>query len=80
VGSSGDEVSIFVVPNNDADPFLQLYGVEAETISSFIDQGGAGEAESLEEFTLPADGVYSIHVGEFDYGAAQYQISVVKNN
>jgi hypothetical protein len=80
VGSSGDEVSIFVVPNDDADPFLQLYGVEAETISSFIDQGGAGEAESLEEFALPADGVYSIHVGEFDYGAAQYQISVVKNN
>ena len=46
-GEIDDTITLAIIPNDDGDLFLELYGSEAENISGFVDDGLAGEQEQL---------------------------------
>lgn len=75
---TGDKVTIAVAPDTTTDAFLKVYDVDAEDLSGFIDQEGTGAAEEY-AFTVPADGLYSIRIGEFDFQEMRYTITLIKN-
>lgn len=77
-GTAGDNVTITITPGAGQDAFFKLYDTNAVDMDYFIDEGDVGEAETF-SFTLPVTGLYSIHVGEFNYGAMGYTIVLVKN-
>ena len=79
-GQEGDVISINLSPMDESDLFLELYGPDAERISEFIDDGTSGEAESIVDFVLPATGLYSIRIGEFDFLSATYEIELLSND
>jgi hypothetical protein len=73
----GDSVSFTIAPVGDGDPYIELYDPNAERIL-ILDDYGAGEPESVENFPVLDSGLYSIRVGEFDFLPMDYQISVSK--
>jgi hypothetical protein len=77
-GTAGDQITVLATPQDDMDPFLELYGPDGELISDFIDEGVAGEAEEL-VFTLPETGLYAIRLGEIDFEAGLYTIRLTRN-
>ena len=78
-GSVGDQILITAVPDSSTDVFLELYGPNADLISAaFISVGTEGVTEEL-EFTLPEDGLYSIRVGEWDFAAGSYELTLTEN-
>lgn len=77
VGTAGDTVTIRITPSDNGDFFILLYGVDGVLVVDFYNETGAGEVEELLSFTLPATGMYSIHLGEFNYGASNYTISLL---
>jgi hypothetical protein len=79
-GQEDDVITINLTPQGSSDLFMELYGPDAERISQFIDDGNPGEAESLADFTLPATGIYSIRIGEYDFQPTTYQIELLGNN
>ena len=76
-GDMGDSVTIEITPNDASDLFLELYGIDAERLED-VDTGGSGDAETL-SYTLPADGLYAIRVGEFNFDLANYTLTLTKN-
>ena len=79
VGRTGDQISVTAVPDTVTDVFLELYGPDADRISNpFISVGGNGVTEQI-EFTLPQDGLYSIRVGEWNFAAGTYQLTLTDN-
>ncbi len=79
VGRTGDQIAVTAVPDADTDVFLELYGPDADRISNpFISVGGNGVTEQI-EFTLPEDGLYSIRVGEWNFAAGAYQLTLAEN-
>ncbi|MCB8944889.1 MAG: pre-peptidase C-terminal domain-containing protein [Ardenticatenaceae bacterium] len=78
-GNTGDQITITVDPDDTTNVFLELYGPDANRISNpFISSGGDGVTEVL-EFTLPEDGLYSIRVGEWDFGAGSYELTLIES-
>jgi hypothetical protein len=75
-GNSGESVTITILPNDNRDLFLELYGIDGTNLSGFVDDRAGGEQEELAGFVLPGTGVYSIRVGEYDFGASSYQFSL----
>lgn len=73
----GDLISLRVTPNNQSDPYLELYD-PAGTRLQTIDNTGTNETELLEDFEADTTGLYSIRVGEFDFGEMTYQILLTK--
>ncbi len=78
-GTLNDTVTITVIPQDASDLFLEFYGADATSISGFIDEGAGGEQEQLLEFVLPDTGMFSIRVGEYDFGQSSYQIVLTVN-
>jgi hypothetical protein len=78
-GNTGDSVTITVVPNDNGDLFLELYGANGDKISDFVDDGQGGQQEQLALFELPEYGIYTIHVGEYNFSQSNYQLSLTKN-
>jgi hypothetical protein len=76
-GGSGDSITITVIPDVSGDLFIELYGVNGQNISGFIDDGIGGEQEQLLDFMLPDAGMYSIRVGEYDFLPSGYQIELL---
>ena len=74
---SGESVSFTIAPVGDGDPYIELFDPNAERIL-VLDDYGAGEPESLENFTVLDSGLYGIRVGDFDFLPMDYQISVSK--
>lgn len=79
-GQEGDVITINLNPMDDSDPFLELYGPDAERISESIDDGTNGEGESLVDFELPATGLYSIRVGEWEFLPMTYELELLGND
>lgn len=75
MGTAGDHIRLQLTPVGNADLFMKLYDPAAEDITGFIDEQGAGEVEIF-TFTLPDTGLYSVRVGEFEYLAAEYTLSL----
>jgi hypothetical protein len=76
VGSAGDVISFTITPNKSADLFFDMYNPAGEKVVNFTDKGVNGEAESLANYRLGDSGIYSIRVGEYDFEAANYTISL----
>ncbi|MCA9937773.1 MAG: PPC domain-containing protein [Anaerolineales bacterium] len=78
MGNQGDSIAILVAPNdNESDVFFELFGPDAtDLLGEPVDDGGAGVPEFLISFTLPETGFYAIHVGEYNFAAADYSISL----
>lgn len=77
-GTAGDTITITVAPQDSSDVFFELYGPNAQNLTDFVDDGVAGETETLAAYSLPTTGFYSIRIGEFDFMAASFQITVTK--
>ncbi|MCI0399438.1 MAG: hypothetical protein L0332_03935 [Chloroflexi bacterium] len=74
-GTAGEEIVITVIPSDNSDLFLRLFSVDESLIEEFYDENGAGEEEVL-VLTLPQTGLYSLLVGEVNFGQASYQVLV----
>jgi hypothetical protein len=73
-GAAGQTVTISVVPTDDSDLFLNLFGTNGVSLVRFHDETGSGEPEELISYMLPDTGIYSLRVGEFDFQSASYEI------
>ena len=72
----GDEtVSFTVSPDSSGDLYVELFGPKGTRLLT-LDDNGEGEPESLENYHLLSDGLYGIRVGEFDFTAMDYQITI----
>lgn len=78
-GNSQEVVNINVAPTDQGNLFIYLYGPEGDVLQQGIDDAGAGGAEQILNFRLPATGMYAIRVGEFDYEPANFTILVSRN-
>ena len=75
-GLEGDQILITAAPDNATDVFLELYGPNAERLSpGFVSVGGSGVMEQL-QWELPEDGLYSIRVGEWNFRAGTYTLTL----
>lgn len=77
-GTLGEIVTITAEPMDNGDLFLYLHGIDASILIDFFDETGPGEVEQLEGFALPATGLYTIRIGEYDFNATQYEITVTR--
>ena len=75
--SDGESVNMSVTPSGQGDPYLELYGPDAARLLT-IDNTGSGETEPLENYSILANGMYAIRVGEFDFAEMSYQITLSK--
>jgi hypothetical protein len=73
----GNSVSFTIAPVGDGDAYVELFGPDGQRMLT-LDENGAGEPESLENYTVLDSGLYGIRVGEFDFLPMDYQISVSK--
>ncbi len=75
--TSGETFSLRVTPNNQADPYLEIYDPNGSRLDA-IDQTDTGETELIQDFEALSDGMYSIRVGEFDFARMSYEILLTK--
>lgn len=71
-----DSVSFRITPNDNGDPYIELYDPNGARMLT-IDDTGAGEVESLTNYTLLDGGMYSIRVAEFDFQPMSYTIELL---
>ena len=76
MGESGEEVDISATPTGGEDLFLRLFGPDGSILVEYYDENPAGVPEQLFEFNLPASGIYSVLVGESNFGQAGYLIQL----
>ena len=74
--SSGDSVSFTITPNDNGDPYVELYDPSGSRILT-IDDTGSGEVESLNNYTLLDSGMYGIRVAEFDFQRMSYTVELL---
>ncbi len=77
-GTLGEIVTITAEPLDNGDLFLYLHGIDASILEEFFDETGPGEVEQLAGFVLPATGLYAIRIGEYDFNATQYEITITR--
>ncbi|MGH2536838.1 MAG: hypothetical protein ACRDHL_05550, partial [Candidatus Promineifilaceae bacterium] len=76
-GQAGDVLNLTAAPDGPAgDPFLRLYGPDGLVLVGLHNESPAGQPESLAAYTLPAEGLYSLVVGELSFAAMQYELFV----
>lgn len=76
-GEGGDVVSINLAPQGSADLLFHFYGPMGNPLLSQLkNDSGSGQSESELNYTLPDDGLYAVHVGEYNYEAANYSLTV----
>jgi hypothetical protein len=73
-GTAGQAITINVVPTDNSDLFLNLFGTDGVSLIRFHDETGAGEPEQIIGYVLPDTGIYSLRIGEFNFGTANYEI------
>jgi hypothetical protein len=76
-GTAGETVTIRVTPSDSSDLFIRLFGPNDTLLVDFHDETGDGEVEEILSFTLPETGIYSILVGEFNFGRSDYSIELI---
>lgn len=78
VGQSGDVVTVNVDQSDNSDLILRLYGPDGLSLIEYSNKSPAGIPERLLNYSLPDSGLYSVVVGEFNFGRAVYQIIITK--
>lgn len=73
-GTAGQAISISVVPAGDSDLFLNLFGTDGVSLIRFHDETASGEPEQIIGYVLPDTGIYSLRIGELNFGSAEYEI------
>lgn len=73
-GTAGARISLGIVGAPGTDPYAELYD-PSDARLVIIDDGGIDEPEKLSDFTLPADGIYVLQIGEFEFNAMAYQLT-----
>jgi hypothetical protein len=76
-GTAGETVTIRVSPTDISDLFIRLFGPNDSLLVDFHNETGEGEVEELLSFTLPDTGFYSLLLGELNFGASTYTISLI---
>ena len=80
-GTAGEVVTIRADANDSMDIVLYLTGpdgVELDFADSDIDQGPPDDFEEISQFSLPLSGLYVIGVGESDFLAFSYTLTLSK--
>jgi hypothetical protein len=75
-GASGETITLSLTPFDSGDLFLEVYGPDGGNLTGFFDDTAAGETETLVDFDLPENGMYSIRMGEYDFLPSSYQITL----
>ncbi len=70
----GDSMRIELSPDRDEDLFFRLFDPLGINIINLYNESPAGEKEELVDYPLPAAGLYSLVVGEQNFGAANYSL------
>ncbi len=73
-GTSGQIISLSIIPFDNSDLFLNLFGTDGTSLIRFHDETTSGETEQLISYVLPDTGIYSLRVGEYNFGQAEYEI------
>jgi hypothetical protein len=76
-GTAGEQVTIRVSPTDISDLFIRLFGPDDSLLVDFHNETGEGEVEELLSFTLTETGFYSLLLGELNFGASSYTISLI---
>jgi hypothetical protein len=77
-GQTGEIITINATPSGESDLILRLFGPDGLILIEYINDNLSGTAERLISYSLPDSGLYSLVVGEFDFGPAVYQIDLNK--
>lgn len=75
VAGAGNQLVATLTPDAASDIVGDFFGPEAEVLET-IDEGIAGEAETLEALPLAVSGLHSIRVTEIDYFGMNYTILI----
>jgi hypothetical protein len=75
-GAAGQVVTIIVTPNDGSDIFLNLFGTDGVSLIRFHDEMAGGEAEQISSYTLPETGLYSLRIGEYNFGPSSYEVFI----
>ena len=73
---SSDSVSFRITPEDNGDPYVELYDPDGSRMLT-IDHNGEGEAEELTNYTLLDGGMYGIRVAEFSFQPMSYTIQLL---
>lgn len=79
MADAGDTISITVSPNDSSNPILNLLGPEGNLLYQYIDDAGPGQSELILNAALTDSGLYILHVGEDQYTASSYRVTVSGN-
>ncbi|MDT8305005.1 MAG: hypothetical protein RRC07_03630 [Anaerolineae bacterium] len=79
VATGGSTISITVAPNDSTDPILNLLNPEGALILEYVNDRGPGQSEIILNFQLEDSGLYVLHVGEDQYAASSYRVTVSGN-
>ena len=74
---AGDRLSATVVPKDNSDIFVRLFGPDDKILIQLHNESGAGESEQLVSFSLADTGFYSLVIGELNFGPSAYEIDLV---
>ncbi len=70
----GDSLRIEGSPDSDEDLFFRLFDPQGINIITHYNGSPAGQTEELVDYILPATGLYSLLVGEQNFGPANYSV------
>jgi hypothetical protein len=70
----GDNLRTEGLPASDEDLFFRLFDPQGINIITHYNESPAGQSEELVDYTLPATGLYSLLVGEQNFGPANYSV------
>ncbi len=73
LGREGQSLSFSVVGSPNADAHLELLDPRGQRLL-IKDDGGTGQPETLSDFTLPSNGIYTLIVSERDHAPLDYSI------
>jgi hypothetical protein len=77
--SADDIVSISVAPAGDLDVWIELMSSDGSSLS-MSNEGGLGDPENINEFTLPIAGTYEIQVRSVNNSEGDYAIILLSND
>lgn len=79
VATAGNTISVTVAPSDSTDPILNLLNPEGDLILEYVNDRGPGQSEIILNLQLEDSGPYVLHVGEDQYAASSYRVTVSGN-
>lgn len=79
VATGGSTVTITVAPSDATDPILNLLNPDRNLLFEYVNDRGPGQSEIILNARLEDSGLYILHVGEDQYAASNYRVTVSGN-